>query len=51
MCWAQARKIDYITMLLATKWINVFGHFSPIFGQRIDPKYPKGNFFPKIIHI
>ena len=37
-------------MLLATKWMNVFGHFSPIFWQKIDPKCPGGNFFPKRIH-
>ena len=28
----------------------VFGHFWPIFGQKMDPKPPRGHFFPKRIH-
>ena len=30
--------------------MNVFENFSLIFGQNIDPKYPRGIFFPKRIH-
>ena len=37
-------------MLLATKWVSVFGPFRPIFGQKIDPKLPRSHFFPKRIH-
>ena len=29
---------------------NVFGHFRPTFGEKIDPKYPRGNFLSKRIH-
>ena len=44
------KKLDCFTVLLATKWMNVIGHFSPIFVQKIGQKYPRGNFFPKRIH-
>ena len=37
-------------MLLATKWINVFGHFRPIFGHKVDPKLSSSHFFFKRIH-
>ena len=37
-------------MLLATKCVSVFGRFRSIFGQKIDPKLTKSNFFPKRIH-
>ena len=37
-------------MLLATKWVSVFGPFRPIFGQKIDSKLPRSHFFPKRIH-
>ena len=30
--------------------MSVFGHFRPIFGQKIDPKLPRSHFFPKRIH-
>ena len=46
----NAQKLDCFTVPLATKWVNVFGHFWPIFGLKIDPKYPRGNFLPKRIH-
>ena len=27
--------------------MNIFGHFSSIFGQNNDPKYPRGDIFLK----
>ena len=37
-------------MLLATKWVSVFGPFRPIFGQETDPKLSRSHFFAKRIH-
>ena len=37
-------------MLLATKWVNVFGHFRPIFEQKNDPELSRSHFFSKRIH-
>ena len=49
--WVQnAQKLDCFTVLLATKWVSVFGPFRPIFGQKIDPKLPRSHFFLKRIH-
>ena len=44
------QKLDCFTVLLATKWVSVFGAFRPIFWQKINPKLPRSHFFLKRIH-
>ena len=49
-CPRMSLKCPKTRLFLAIKLVNVFGHFRPIFWQKMDPKYPGDNFLPKRIH-
>ena len=46
----QISHFGMFSYLVAKIACLVFGHFKPIFGQKIDPKPPRGPFNPKRIH-